>query len=89
MKAFYFLDDDNLDNLPADAQLMPFDIDCIDPLISPTSGPQRPRTWPLKKLPAALTTAVTAGLGQNSPGASNRPTAVPRPGAEIKRLKMR
>ena len=89
MKAFYFLDDDNLDHLPADAQLVPFDINYIDPLISPIVDRQKPKTGPSKKLPAVLTEAVTAELGRNNPDASNPPVAVPRPGAEIKRLKMR
>ena len=89
MKAFYFFDENDLDNLPADARLMPFDINYIDPLISPIIDPQKPKTWPLKKSPAARTEAVLAGLDKNNPGANNRPVAVPRPGVKIKRLKTR
>jgi|GEM_PF-6666805 len=74
MKVFNFLTDDDLENLPADAQLIPFDINFIDPLIDPKlSDQKRPKTWPLKKSPKALLSAVKAGLGKSNPAANNPP----------------
>ncbi len=71
MKAFYFLTDDDLDNLPEDAQLVPFDINFIDPLINPISDPKTPKTWPSKKSPKALLPAIKAGLRKSNLSANN------------------
>ena len=60
MKAFYFFDEDDLDNLPADFQLLPLDVSYLDAAIPvsafptsaiPVSEAQTPKTWPLQKSP--------------------------------------
>ena len=86
MKAFYFLEDD-LDQLPIDAQLVPFDINLIDPQNVSLNDRQKPKTWPSEKSPMARTKAILAEPDMNNPDASNPPVTAPRPGAEIKRLK--
>lgn len=53
MKAFYFFDEDDLDNLPADFQLLPLDVSYLDAIcadkITPASEVQTPKTWPSQR----------------------------------------
>ena len=62
MKAFYFFDEDDLDNLPADFQLLPLDVSYVDAAIPasaiPVSEVQTPKTWPSQKSPKEQSPSV-------------------------------
>ena len=67
MKAFYFFDEDDLDNLPADFQLLPLDVSYLDAIcadkITPASSTllseaQTPKTWPSQKSPKEQSPSV-------------------------------
>ena len=55
MKVFYFFDEDDSDNLPADFQLLPLDVSYLDAAqvnsVNPLAEVQRPKILPLKASP--------------------------------------
>ena len=57
MKAFYFFDEDDIDNLPADFELLPLDASYLDAAIA-LSEVQKPKTWPSEKSPKELKSSV-------------------------------
>lgn len=62
MKQFCFLNEDDLDNLPKDFKLIPFDVDFLDHRVSET-----PKISTSEKSKQELKSSIRAGLELSNP----------------------